>query len=610
LLQAELLIDREDYAGATELLNQLAEVNPAHPEMWAMRAVMAHLRNDKAEETRARANALKFWPGNPEPDHIIGRKLSQKYRFAEGAAAQRRALAVDPNFIPAKSQLSSDLLRLGDEDEGWKLAGSVNEADAYNVSIHNMLMLHDKMEAKFTTLETKDFRVRMDKKEAEIYGPRVLELLSEARKKLGEKYGVEVRRPTVVEIFPQQKDFGVRTFGMPDNPGYLGVCFGRVVTANSPAANTHPVNWEAVLWHEFCHTVTLQATANRMPRWLSEGISVYEERQADPSWGEKMSPKYREMIQGDDLTPVGKLSGAFLAPKTNEHLMFAYYEASLVVEFIIEKFGDAALKAVLSDLAAGVTINDALGKRTVPMEKLEEEFKVYSIAKAAAFAPKADWTKPTPELLLPGSEEKLDAWSKSKPGNYWMLMRDAVRRIDDKDWPAALKVVNELISLVPGEGGSAGPLGLLAKIHRETGDAAAELSALLKLAALDAAVPEVNARAIELLKKAGDWKSVATQAKRWLAVNPLVAPPWLALAESSEKIGDTKSEINAWSTLLALDPADPSVVHFNLARALQKSGDGSARRHLLMALEENPRHRGALSLLLSLEKSSTTKQKP
>ena len=96
----------------------------------------------------------------------------------------------------------------------------------------------------------------MEKTEAVIYGPRVLDLLTRARRTLGEKYGVEVKRPTIVEIFTQQKDFGVRTFGMPENPGYLGVCFGRVVTANSPATNSHPVNWEAVLWHEFCHTVT------------------------------------------------------------------------------------------------------------------------------------------------------------------------------------------------------------------------------------------------------------------------------------------------------------------------------------------------------------------
>ena len=118
---------------------------------------------------------------------------------------------------------------------------------------------------------------------------------------------------------------------MPGNPGYLGVCFGTLVTANSSAAHPgHEVNWHSVLYHEFCHVVTLQITRNKMPRWLSEGISVYEEEQANPSWGQRMNPKYREMVLGGELTPISKLSGAFLAPRTPIHLQFAYYESSLV----------------------------------------------------------------------------------------------------------------------------------------------------------------------------------------------------------------------------------------------------------------------------------------
>src|SRR5437870_9756713 len=141
---------------------------------------------------------------------------------------------------------------------------------------------------------------------------------------------------------------------MPGNAGYLGVCFGKVVTANSPASQTaHPVNWEAVLWHEFCHVVTLQMTKNKMPRWLSEGISVYEEHQANPAWGMRIDPRYREMILGEDLVPVGKLSAAFLAPKSPRHLQFAYLESSMVIEFIVDRYGIDKLRNVLTDLRNG-----------------------------------------------------------------------------------------------------------------------------------------------------------------------------------------------------------------------------------------------------------------
>ena len=56
------------------------------------------------------------------------------------------------------------------------------------------------------------------------------------------------------------------------------------------------------------HVVTLELTHNKMPRWLSEGISVYEELQENPTWGQRMTPRYRQMILDGELTPVGELS--------------------------------------------------------------------------------------------------------------------------------------------------------------------------------------------------------------------------------------------------------------------------------------------------------------
>lgn len=229
--------------------------------------------------------------------------------------------------------------------------------------------------AKFQTLSNADFIVHMSPLEAGLYGDRVLDLLGRAKATLCRKYGVELARPTVVEIFPEQKDFAVRTFGMPGNPGYLGVCFGSVITANSPASQApNPANWEDVLWHEFCHVVTLTDTKNRMPRWFSEGISVYEERQGNPAWGERMNLAYRDLILKGELTPLGQLSSAFLSPKNSEHLLFAYYESSLVIEFIVKNFSFEALKKILTDLGDGQEMNQSLAARTAPLPALEKQF--------------------------------------------------------------------------------------------------------------------------------------------------------------------------------------------------------------------------------------------
>ena len=97
----------------------------------------------------------------------------------------------------------------------------------------------------------------------------------------------------------------MRTFGLPGADGLLGVCFGSVITANSPASQGEdPSNWEAVLWHEFCHVVTLSKTHNKMPRWLSEGISVYEEEQENPTWGDALNPRYPRDDPGRRADPL------------------------------------------------------------------------------------------------------------------------------------------------------------------------------------------------------------------------------------------------------------------------------------------------------------------
>ena len=101
LLQADQLIDAERYAEAEQVLKQVLDVNPHEPRAWAYRAVLAHLRGDRDGEAAARRSALAPWATNPEVDHLIGRKLSQKYRFAEGAALPEAGARARPR-LPAR----------------------------------------------------------------------------------------------------------------------------------------------------------------------------------------------------------------------------------------------------------------------------------------------------------------------------------------------------------------------------------------------------------------------------------------------------------------------------------------------------------------------------
>jgi tetratricopeptide (TPR) repeat protein len=598
LLQlADRHIAAEAYEDAEATLEQVVTVNPLQPEAWAYRAVIAHLRGDAVREKSAREKALSVWDRNPRVDTLIGEKLSSKYRFAEGAAYQRRAREMDPDHLPAKSALATDLLRLGETEEGWKLAQEVHEADAYDVEAFNLVTLRDTM-AKYATLTNEDFVVRMAAPEVAIYGPRVVALLRRAKDALVPKYGVELAKPTYIEIFADQRDFAVRTFGLPDVAGFLGVCFGRVVTANSPATGNSAVNWEAVLWHEFCHVVTLQMTRNRMPRWLSEGISVHEERNANPAWGNRLNPEYREMILGGEMAPVAKLSAAFLAPKTPRHLQFAYLQSSLVVDYIVAKHGIDALRGVLVDLRDGVEINAALAKRTLPMPELEKAFADYARGRAEQLAPGLNWDRPEAGVFLVEGSTDLTTFSATNPDNYWALKAKAERHAAKQEWKEALVPLRRLVELYPTQKGAGSAHRPLAAALRALGDTAGEMEALRRWAEVDEEATDAYLRLMELASAAKDWPLVIASCERFLGVNPLVPPPYRFLARAAGATGDDSTAVIAWRTLLQLDVPERAEANYELARLMFRRGDrDAARRHVLLALEETPRFREALILL-------------
>ena len=91
LFRADAAIDAERYEAAETLIREVMEINPHEQEAWALLAVLAHLRGNYDVEKKMRDAALSTWGDNPRVDHLIGLKLSQKYRFQEGADYQRES---------------------------------------------------------------------------------------------------------------------------------------------------------------------------------------------------------------------------------------------------------------------------------------------------------------------------------------------------------------------------------------------------------------------------------------------------------------------------------------------------------------------------------------
>jgi tetratricopeptide (TPR) repeat protein len=309
------------------------------------------------------------------------------------------------------------------------------------------------------------------------------------------------------------------------------------------------------------------------------------------------------MILGKDFTPLGDLSAAFLAPKTEMHLQFAYYESYLAVEFLVKKFGMDALKKILVELGTGTEINAAISKHTEPMEKLDKDFAAFARERAENLAPDLNFKKPGLEGL---AKLELELGADSK--NYHTLIQLAREAIRKKEWQKAKAPLEKLIKLFPAQRGSDNAYSILGEVHRRLGETNEERQVLTQLAGIESDAIDAYQRLMELNRASSDWDAVTTNAERYIAVNPLVELPYRYLAEASEARQQSDTAIASYQTLLRLDPPDPAGTHFKLARLLHEKGEVTAKRHLLQALEEAPRYREAHKLLLKLSGTDSAAQ--
>ena len=154
---------------------------------------------------------------------------------------------------------------------------------------------------------------------------------------LGRKYGYKPKNKVRVEVLHEWVDFSVRTIGFRGFSA-LGACFGEFVTMVSPSdpvVRRNDFMWSATAWHEYAHVLTLALSRHRVPRWLTEGMSVYEESAKNPSWERGMVRDLLDAYHNEDLPPLRLLNRLFRGSR----ILFGYYQGGLIVEYLAKSHG-------------------------------------------------------------------------------------------------------------------------------------------------------------------------------------------------------------------------------------------------------------------------------
>jgi Tfp pilus assembly protein PilF len=596
LFKAGGFIDAGDFGEAEKTLAEIEKINPSQPDAWALRALLARLRGDPDGAAAARNKALRIWPRNPEVDYAIGAGLARRYRFQEAIDSLRAALAMDPNHLPSHFELGSNLLRFGNEPEGWSHIQRVLDRDPYHVAAFNLMTLREAM-AKMQTLRGRGVVLRLSAGDRALFGPRALALCVKARETLSQKYGVALPFDVTVDILPTQQDFAVRTFTLPGGEGFLGVCFGPLITACSPRTRLGRANWESVLWHEMAHTITLTASRHRIPRWLSEGISVHEEGRG--GWGSGMNSGRRKAILEDKIPPILESEALF-----HTDIDFAYFHSGMVVDFLETRIGTEGLRRVLRELGADHAIAQALETVAGPSDKLQSDFAQYAKSQAGAYGRDIDW-KPLNDEEFTALRANPSAFLAAQPRRYFAVMDRAHQLERAQSWKELRELLDPIVVLEPRNREPDNPYALLAEANRALGDQGAERAALEKMIALDAGSLPAAERLLELAGAPGPESLQA--AERVLAINPAHPAALLAFARSSAKANAVAEALDGYDALLSTQPLDSARLRLELAQMLHARNDPRARRQILLSLEENPRFEPALALLQTLHREQPTR---
>lgn len=606
--------DREEEG--RRFLDQALAANAESIGALSALAGLAVLKDDLSEfesiEQRLQAAQL----GRADFYANVAEFLGNNYRFTEAVEYANKAIEADPYNWHGHTVLGSNLVRLGEEDSGREHLELAFDNDPFNVLTSNMLQVFDVLD-DYATLESEHFRVNMSERDALVLWPFMEELLEDSWDRLVSKYQFEPEVPVILQVFERTEDFAVRSVGLPDIGPLVGICFGKVVTLISP--DTLSANWQEIVWHELVHVWTLQMTNNRMPRWLSEGISTWEERERRPEWGRRQGLELIRAVQQDRLLPVGNLNAGFTGANSNADLSFAYFQSYLVVEHIVEHFGFEKLLELIhqyadirpeSEMFMNVFEMDMdtfdAGFRAW-IEQRVDEINVYvhvedgpDEGEGHGHGLRENNSAVLAELYNSASlKQHMERRVQSQPRDFQAHLQLGIVHFRDRDYQDAIEHLETALELLPDYSGYPSPALVLSQVYDALGDRQSQLRYLeimLENQQHDFSSPLLLAR--EALERE-DLATASYYLERAVSVNPYRADIHRLSAQLAQQQGDSGRAVSAYEVLLTLDTSDPVDARTNLAEAyLSNQQPVDARATVLRALEVAPGYRRAQEALL------------
>ena len=599
VFMARIRLDAEELTAATDAANRALAVDAAYGPAIAMLAAARLLGNDSTGFADAERRALARNPHDGDFFATLAEVMARNRFYSRAAAFARQGVERNPSSWRAHGILGLNLLRTGRVADGRRELERAFKGDPYNVQIKNTLDLLDTFK-DYTEVRAPHFVFMIERKDADLLALYLRDLAAEAYDSLAARYGYRPADPVRVELYRSHADFSVRTMGLP-GIGALGVSFGNVLAMDSPfGREVGEFNWGSTFWHELAHAFTLGSSDHRVPRWFSEGLSVFEERRARPGWGARVTPDFLAALEGGALPPASKLNDGFTRPAYPQQVIHAYYEASLVCELIARDHGTQALVRMLRAYKEGMSTPEVFQRvlGTTP-ERFDSAFDSYLRER---FGDRLALVEP---LRLRGDPSDVRAAARAGDGKFASTMRQGVAALRAGRDDEAMRRFQEAKAMFPEYAAGESAYWYLSQLALKRADTTSAIAELRPIVESNDTQYEAHVLLATLLEHRKDLAGAVRVLEQAMYVSPGTAATHEQLAAMYATLGDWPKAVRERRAVVALAPVDRAEALYQLALALHEAGDDAGARHaVLRALEAAPDFERAQKLLLELHQSA------
>jgi tetratricopeptide (TPR) repeat protein len=548
-VRAGLALRDLDVEAADKALDQGLAVNPKNLELLSMRAAARFLADDKKGFEAVKKKVLELNPEYSRFFQIVSEYAEWEHRYDDIVAFMREATTLDPRDEKAWAQLGLNLIRAGDDKGGVEALKKAWELDKFNVRVYNTLNLFERdVATQYVTTGGQTFHIRYHKEEKAVLERLVPKMLEEAWADMVKRYGFKPTTPISIELYGDPEHFSVRTSGLP-NVGIQGVCFGKSLAMLSPRAAGF--NWGNVLWHELAHVFAIQQSKSHVPRWFTEGLSEYETIVRRPEWRREEDPALYAALRSGRLPTIERFNRAFTHVDTIEEVTTAYYAASQLLVFLVERHGMPKVVSMLNLWGEGKRTRDVVQQALgAPPEEIDKQFRGWLEKKLAGYA-----RQYVPDLHAPPLEAAQDA-AKAAPRDAHKQVEVAVAMLRARDEKGARAAIDAALAIDPKQP-DAKYLKLRLAMGEEDAAAASALVAELVKDGHDGYA--VRMRAADLAEGKKDLVAMRRELEAAHRFDTTQAEPLQALYDMARKRGDAVAKMDALAPLARIDQHDRRV---------------------------------------------------